>query len=67
MYVKKENRNCSGCGLCAQICSKRAITMTVGKDGFIYPTINESLCTKCGACERICPFDKKYISENSIL
>lgn len=26
--------------------------------GFAYPSVDASLCTKCGACEKACPFDR---------
>lgn len=29
--------------------------MVTGKDGFLYPEINEQQCIHCGACDRVCP------------
>lgn len=67
MYVKNELKSCSGCGLCAQVCTRKAIIMKAGEDGFVYPHIDETLCTDCGACRKICPFDSSYVSEKRIL
>ena len=54
MLPTKEN--CCGCGACANSCSKNAIKMTVGSDGFLYPLIDTALCVECGKCEKSCPF-----------
>lgn len=48
--------NCTGCGLCSEICKIKAISM--GKDaltGFSYPHIYQEACIDCGLCERVCP------------
>lgn len=46
---------CSGCYACENICPKSCISMQEDDLGFIYPTIDESLCINCGKCERACP------------
>ncbi|MDR3002496.1 MAG: Coenzyme F420 hydrogenase/dehydrogenase, beta subunit C-terminal domain [Fibromonadaceae bacterium] len=48
-------KNCFGCRACEQKCNKNAITMQSNSEGFLYPSIDESLCNKCGLCEKICP------------
>lgn len=47
--------DCCGCTACANICGHGAITMGVDAEGFVYPRIDESLCTDCGLCDRVCP------------
>ncbi|MFG6391272.1 MAG: Coenzyme F420 hydrogenase/dehydrogenase, beta subunit C-terminal domain [Candidatus Amulumruptor sp.] len=47
--------DCCGCTACANICAHGAITMTVDAEGFAYPHIDETLCTDCGLCDRVCP------------
>ena len=50
---KKEN--CTGCGMCANLCSKQAIKMLEDKYGFVYPSIDNSLCVGCNLCRSKCP------------
>lgn len=47
--------DCCGCTACASICGHGVITMEVDAEGFSYPKIDESLCTDCGLCDRVCP------------
>lgn len=49
-----ERKDCSACGACYAVCPKKAIEMVEEKDGFKYPRINETLCVRCGLCEKIC-------------
>ena len=45
------------CGRCAEVCPKKAITMTQSDvPGFgLYPAINPDICIGCGACQFVCP------------
>ena len=37
-------------------CTKKCITMHQDKEGFLYPCKNNnSECTKCKSCEKVCP------------
>ena len=63
----KNKKNCTGCSLCASICKANAITMSLDKEGFLYPEINDSVCINCGACVKFCPvlkFPKKLAKLN---
>lgn len=57
---------CCGCGACADICPKDAITMA-RRDGFDYPQVDENLCVDCGLCKKVCAFQRKKISESNCL
>lgn len=47
---------CTGCGLCASICSKNSIKMvTIDKLGHLYPQIDQEKCVDCGLCKKKCP------------
>ena len=48
-------KNCNGCHTCYSVCPKQSIRMISNSEGFLYPQIDESLCLKCGLCEKKCP------------
>ena len=43
------------CGSCARHCPAAAISMVENEEGHLRPTVNESRCIGCGACEYYCP------------
>lgn len=47
--------DCCGCRACVQSCPFGAISMKKDREGFLYPKINDSLCSECGLCEKVCP------------
>ena len=46
--------DCAGCGLCASICPKGAISYKQNIEGFIRPVIDEAKCVHCGLCSKKC-------------
>lgn len=58
LYPKKSD--CCGCGVCAAVCPKHAITMTKDPVGFFYPSIDQELCVSCGLCKKSCAFQKEH-------
>ncbi len=46
--------NCTGCGLCSNVCSKNAIHMVWSKDGFLIPQVDAEACINCGLCVKQC-------------
>lgn len=60
----KLSENCCGCGACANVCPVNAISMVQNDEGFLYPVIDESLCTNCGLCSKTCNFNSK---RNSVI
>lgn len=45
---------CTSCGVCATICSKKAISIQLNNDGFYRPYIDSTLCNDCGLCTTVC-------------
>ena len=54
---------CCGCTACASICTHEAITMQPDVLGFLYPVVDESKCTNCGLCDKVCAFHSGYNKE----
>ena len=46
---------CTGCGACAQVCPRGALTLAPDAEGFLRPAVNRNHCTECGLCEKSCP------------
>lgn len=44
---------CCGCGACAGVCPKDAISLCV-QEGYT-PVLNRAKCTQCGLCYQVCP------------
>lgn len=51
---KLDLNKCTGCGVCANICPTKAISMEKEISGFFYPSINEIKCINCGLCIKKC-------------
>ena len=47
---------CCGCGACAQVCARNAITMKEDDEGFTYPIVDAGLCVDCGQCRNVCQY-----------
>ena len=54
--VRSRKEDCCGCTACMHRCPEGAIRMEADSEGFLYPMINQNLCTDCGLCREICPF-----------
>lgn len=50
-----DHEKCVGCGACAGICPKSAISMTADDEGFLRPAVDDALCVDCGLCKKVCP------------
>lgn len=59
-----EKNLCTGCGGCAAVCSRNAITMKSDQEGFLYPVVNYTLCNQCGLCSRICHLNSSTPTEH---
>lgn len=55
----ENKKDCCGCGACMNACLKQAISMQEDQYGFFYPQIDNSLCVKCGACQKVCNYQNK--------
>ena len=56
--LTKQYALCCGCGLCAAVCPKNAISMQVNKEGFSSPVIDYNKCIKCYKCLSVCDFKR---------
>jgi coenzyme F420-reducing hydrogenase beta subunit len=60
------NKNeCCGCTACKFICPVDAIEMIADKEGFLYPTIDQTICIECKKCQDICAFKNGYSTEDN--
>lgn len=57
-------QNCSSCAACANVCARSAISMQLDAEGFYRPVIDAEKCVQCGACERLCPWNKTVENPN---
>lgn len=55
MKVICNEKECTGCGLCAARCSKRCIEMKPGFLGHLYPVVDQAKCIDCKLCQKGCP------------
>ena len=58
--LKDKDFDCSGCGACAYICPKKAISYSTNEKGFIQPIIDETKCVHCGLCVKNCVELKRF-------
>lgn len=66
MILFTDKSNCCGCGACANICPKNAISMKTDEYGFVYPEIDNTRCVDCGVCKNVCAYQSE-LPENSVI
>ncbi len=65
MIELKDRNYCCGCSACASICAAGAISMVADSMGFKYPVVDESKCTQCGLCLRVCSWNNGYSTSDN--
>ena len=61
-YLNNKNKKeCCGCGACAQVCPKKAITIEKDEEGFFYPVVDKKKCINCNLCHKVCQFEKQPV------
>jgi coenzyme F420-reducing hydrogenase beta subunit len=63
-FYTKEEKDCCGCGACSQICTSKCIDIQKDDNGFLFPVIDNSKCTNCDRCNRVCPINEYIESVN---
>ena len=58
---------CCGCGACEQKCPLKCIQLIEDDEGFLYPSVDESVCVNCELCQKVCPIFNKKRSEMDAL
>lgn len=61
-----EKKDCCGCTACVNCCPTNAIIMQPDEEGFLYPVVEDSKCTNCGKCIKICKNVKFYEEQQHI-
>ena len=58
--IMKIGKACVGCRSCEQSCPQTCIRFQPDQEGFLYPSVDETLCIECGVCLKKCTaFDFK--------
>lgn len=58
MITIYDKKDCCGCSACVQACPKHCIKLTEDIEGFLYPSVDNDLCAKCGICDKVCPMPR---------
>lgn len=59
----KITERCCGCGACAAVCGKKAISVKKNSEGFDHYFIDGEKCVGCGLCKSVCPMNE-VIAQN---
>lgn len=59
-----DTKQCYGCSLCGDICHTSAISFVEDFEGFLYPQVNDELCTNCTQCYKKCPVNNDIETQN---
>lgn len=52
--LKAAEYACSGCGACASVCPRNAITLRLDSAGFYTAAADGEKCIQCGICQKVC-------------
>lgn len=60
-------KDCYGCGVCATICPKNIIQISLNQNGFYEPHIIDVMkCVDCGLCMDVCAYCHDELSVNNV-